>query len=119
MPPPTLTPPNAADELFPDSFRAEAFDLIPVDALGTPRAFEPVAFSLALRTSYVDAGLVPPVELITVSPSGVHERRELADIPIAVVVYPDTGGDWMITLREISHNQWWGRASFTVAGDPS
>lgn len=120
MPYPTNTRPSSpSDELFPDSFSACAFDLIPLDVTTQPRAFEPVVLSVAMRTAYVEAGLVPPVELILAAPSGRHELRELAELPLAVIFYPDEGGRWRVTLRELAHNQWWGQADVVVAGGPS
>lgn len=112
-------PPNAIEEIFPDSFRAQAFDLTLTDPLAVPRLFEPVPLAVSLRTSYVDAGLVPPLALVIASPRGVHEARELDEVPLAVVFYPDSGGRWLITLREVAHNQWWGQAAVAVPGGPS
>jgi hypothetical protein len=117
VPPPTQAPANAADELFPDNFRANALDLKPVDALGTPRAFEPVAYEVVLRSAYLDAGLVPPLELIVAAPNGVHEARELAELPLAVVYTPLGGGRHTLTLRELAHNQWWGQVFVDVEGE--
>lgn len=113
-----LRPPTPADEIFPDTFRAEAFDLIPLDATGVRRAFEPVVLSVAMRAAYLEVGLVPPLELIVATPSGQHEVRELPDVPLAVIVTPTEGGPHRVTLREVAHNQWYGVATVTIEGDP-
>lgn len=114
-----LLPPTAADEIFPDTFRAAAFDLIPLDATGVLRAFEPVVLSVAVRAAYLEAGLVPPLELIVAAPSGQHDVRELPDVPLAVIVTPTEGGPHRVTLREVAHNQWYGQATVTIEGDPA
>ncbi len=114
-----LTPSTAAEELFPDLFRAEALDLIPLDVLTAPRVFEPVALQLALRSAFVDAGLVPPLELILAAPNGRHTVRELATVPLAVLFSPDAGGIWRATVREIAHNRWWGSTDISVVGEPA
>jgi hypothetical protein len=110
-------PSNPADEIFPDTFQAEAFDLVPFDALVVRRAFEPVVLSVAMRSAYVDDGLVPPLEMILAAPSGRHEARELSELPLAVVFTPDEGGVYRVTLREMAHNQWWGSTTVTVEGE--
>lgn len=114
-----LLPPTAAVEIFDDDFQAEALDLIPLDATEAPRAFEPVVFSIAVRSQYIDRGLVPPLELVIAAPSGRHERRMIADLPIAIVHHPDEAGEYRYTLREEAHNRWWGSTTITVKGQPS
>ena len=119
MPPATLTPSTAAEEIFPDTFRAQAFALVPTDALTVPRAFEPIPLQIALMSAYVNDGLVPPLELIVAAPNGRHTLTELATVPLAVLVTPDAGGTWRVTLRELSHNRWWGSIDIAVTGDPA
>lgn len=120
MPPPETLPATGAEELFPDSFAAEAIDIAPLDVTLRPRAFEAYPFTVAVKTSprsYVDAGLVPPLELILAGPSGQHVARELADVPIAVAVTPFEAGRHRVTVREIAHNRWWGGADFDADGE--
>lgn len=114
-----LAPPNAAAEIFDDDFGAEALDLVPLDPTGIPRAFDPVVFTVAVRSTYTDRGLVPPLEFVIASPSGRHEAREIAELPIALVHTPTEGGEHRYTLREVAHNRWWGSTSVDVRGEPS
>lgn len=114
-----LLPPTAAVEIFDDDFQAEVIDLVRLDATEIVQAFESVVFSLAIRSQYIDRGLVPPLELVIAAPSGRHERREIADIPIALVHHPDEAGEYRYTLREQAHNRWWGSTTITVKGQPS
>lgn len=121
MPAPTRLPSNVAEELFPDTFGGEALDLVPLDATATAKAFEPYALTVALRARapYAAAGLIPPLELIIAAPSGRHERRELTEVPLAVVITPTEGGMHRVTLREVAHNRWWGGTSIDVDGGPA
>lgn len=114
-----LLPPTAAVEIFDDDFQAETFDLVRLDATAQPSAFEPVVFSLEMRSQYIDRGLVPPFELVIAAPSGRHERREIAEVPIALVHIPDEAGEYRYTLREQAHNRWWGTTTISVKGQPS
>lgn len=114
-----LSPSTAAEEIFGDTFRVEALDLIPLDAITPPRAFEPVALQVAVRSAYLADGLVPPLELIVAAPNGRHIVRELVGVPLAVLFTPDTGGVWRATVREVAHNRWWGSADVTVIGEPA
>jgi len=120
MPAPSLQPATGAEEMFPDDFAAEAIDIAPLDVTQVPRAFEAYPLTVAVRTSpksVVDAGLVPPFELVLAGPSGQHTTRELAEVPIAVAVTPLEAGRHRVTVREIAHNRWWGGLDFTVEGE--
>ena len=120
MPPPETLPATGAEEMFPDTFQAEVIDIAPLDVTATARAFEAYPFTVAVKTSpktYVDAGLVPPLELILASPSGAHYAQELAEVPIAVAVTPTEAGRHRVTVREIAHNRWWGGLTFDVDGE--
>lgn len=119
MPSPLLAPSNPAAELFLDSFRASAIVLTPQDAFEKVRAFEPVTLAVSLQRPYVDAGLVPPLELIIVTPNGRHSRRVLDAVPLAVVFTPEQGGPHDVTLREVAHNQWVGSVTVDILGDTS
>lgn len=114
-----LAPPTAAAEIFDDDFRVEAFDLIPLDATTMPHAFEPIVLSIAVRSTYLERGLVAPLDFVIASPSGRHERREIAELPIALVHTPVEGGAHRYTLREQAHNGWWGAIALNVRGEPS
>jgi hypothetical protein len=116
---PILAPSNPAAELFQDSFQAEALDLVPQNALERIRAFEPVTLAVQVRTAYINEGLVPPFDLIVVAPDGRHTRREIVDLPLAVIFTPDQGGEHTVTLREQVHNRWFGTTSVDVLGDPA
>ena len=119
MPLPTLSPSTAAEELFGDFFRAEAIDLVQLDVLAPPRAFEPIALQVLVSSRYLADGLVPPLELILAAPNGQHLVRELAQLPLAVLFTPTSGGTWRATLREVAHNRWWGSIDIDVIGEPA
>lgn len=115
----SLSPSTAAEEIFGDTFRAEALDLVPLDAVAVPRAFDAVALEVSLRSAYLQDGLVPPLELIVAAPNGRHVVRELTAVPLAVLFTPDAGGTWRATLREVAHNRWWGTTDVLVTGEPA
>lgn len=120
MPAPIVLPANAVEEMFPDDFGAEALTLSPLDVETTPRAFEPYPISVAIKsspTSFAKVGLMPPLEVIVAAPSGRHERRELTGLPFAVVVTPFEAGSHRVTVREISHNRWWGGVDIVAEGE--
>jgi hypothetical protein len=120
MPAPVLLPATGAEEMFPDTFGAEALDIAPLDAEAVPRAFESYPLTVAIKaspTSFAAVGLVPPFELILAAPSGAHVAQELAEVPIAVAVTPTEAGRHRVTVREIAHNRWWGGCDVDVAGE--
>lgn len=119
MPAPATVPSNTAEELWPDTFGAEALDIAPFDVTARARAFEPYPLVVTLRPTkpFTIAGLVPPLELIVAAPSGRHERTELVEVPIALVVIPSEGGTHRITVREIAHNRWYGTTEIDVDGE--
>lgn len=112
-------PSSAVDEIWPDSFGAEAFVLAPLDATARARAFEPFPFTWTIAAAYQASGAVPPFEVIVAAPSGKHVVRELFEMPVAIVVSPEEGGEHRVTLREVAHNRWWGGVTFDVDGDPA
>lgn len=119
MPAPAPVASNTAEELWPDTFGAEALDIDPLDITARARAFEPYPLTVTLRQTkpFVTAGLVPPLELVVAAPSGRHERTELVEIPIALVVIFNEGGTHRITVREIAHNRWYGTTEVDVVGE--
>jgi len=120
MPAPVLTPASAVDEMFPADVGAEALELAPLDVTAVPRAFEPYALTVAIKTSpasYVRAGIVAPIEVIVAAPSGRHERQELTGLPVAVVVTPIEAGTHRVPVREISHPRWWGGINVVAEGE--
>lgn len=112
-------PSTPAEEIFPDRFRSQAFDLVLADALSPAQAFEQVALLPALRSAFVDDGLVAPLELIVAEPNGRHTIREISATPVAVLFVPTYGGTWRVTLREQAHMRWWGNVDVSVIGEPA
>lgn len=115
-------PTNAPDLMFPDIFEQAAIILSPLDPLTPARAFESYPLTVDISTvdpAYALAGLVPPLELIIAAPSGRTTIRELPTVPRSVMLQADAGGDWLVTLREISHSRWYGNATVAVDGPAS
>jgi hypothetical protein len=112
-------PSNAAAEFWPDTFGAEALDLVPLDPTARPRAYDLYPLLVVLRPTkpFSTAGLMPPLEVIVAAPSGRHERTELVEVPIALVVTPSEGGVHRITVREIAHNRWHGTTEISADGE--
>lgn len=117
MPVPSSTAANAAEEMFPDDFRAEALDVLPFDVTVRATAFEPYALTVGLRSAFLDRGLIAPLELIVVDPEGSATVKEVGHVPFALAFVPQVGGDHRVTVREIAHMRWWGGATVTVDGE--
>lgn len=117
MPSPAIVPSNTAQELFPDSFGAKVINLIPFDPTQRARAFDPYPLTLSVRSPHDVVGLIPPLEVIVASPSGLHERQELTEIPIAISVIPSEGGRHRVTVREVAHNRWYGATVIDAEGE--
>ena len=118
MPAPVVLPSNAVAEMFLDDFAVEALVLAPLDVDARARAFEPYPLTVALAGPYVAQGLAAPFEVVFAAPSGMHERVELAELPIAIMLRAQEGGTHRVTLREIAHNRWYGTTTIEVDGDP-
>lgn len=114
-----VEPSNTASEMFGDDFGVEAIVLAPLDAGAKARAFEPFPLTVALASAYQAQGLAAPFELVFAAPSGRHERVELADLPLAIILRAQEGGTHRVTLREVAHNRWWGSTTIQVDGDPA
>lgn len=104
------------EELSPMTVGSERLALSPADPLTPPRAF--AAFDIAVDYSLCDPeGVVLPLEMVVTSPSRTRRSLYRLTAPAQLTVLPDEGGRWLVTLREVAHNQWWGRLSFDVEGD--
>lgn len=112
-------PSNTASEMFPDDFGAEVIVIAPLEADAKARAFEPFPLVVSLASAQVGNGLAPPFEVIFAAPSGTHERVELFEAPLAIMLRAQEGGTHRVTLREIAHNRWWGSTTIDVDGDPA
>ena len=119
MPAPSTLPSNTPQELWPDTFAAEALDIYPLDYTQHPRAFDPFPLVVKLRQTkpFIVSGLIPPVEVVIAAPSGEHQRTELVEVPVALVIIFGGGGTYRITVREIAHNRWFGTTEITVEGE--
>lgn len=104
------------DELSPLYVGAERIALRPADADAVPRAFDP--YIVAVDYAACDPeGVVLPLEVIVTSPSRTRRSLYRFLAPTELTVVPDEGGRWIVTLREVAHNQWWGRFAFDAVGD--
>lgn len=112
-------PSNTASEMFPDDFGAEVLILAPLEADARARSFEPFPLVVSLATAQQPNGIAPPFEVIFAAPSGRHERVELYEAPLAIMLRAQEGGPHRVTLREIAHNRWWGSITVDVDGDPA
>jgi hypothetical protein len=105
------------DEICPDYVGDDRIT-VTLDPDSTPRAFSP--FTVRINYSRCDPeGVVLPLEICLVAPSGANSecttiRTVVPDIRIFM---PREGGAHLVVVRELYHNQWWGRLRVQVAGE--
>lgn len=104
------------DELSPLSVGSERIALSPTDPLTPPRAFTPYSISVDLALCDPQ-GVVLPLEMIVTSPSRSKRTLFRRLVPVELTIHPDEGGQWIVVLREVAHNRWWGRLALDVDGD--
>jgi hypothetical protein len=104
------------EELSPMTVGSERIALTPADPSSQPRAFS--SYEIAVDLSLCEPEqVVLPLEMIVTSPTRTKRTTFRRVVPSELSVLPDEGGRWIVTLREVAHNQWWGRHVFDVAGD--
>ncbi len=104
------------DELSPLTVGAERIALRPADPDAMPRAFD--VYVLVVDYALCEPeGVMLPLEVIVTSPSDTQRTLHRFFAPTELSIFPDEGGRWLVTLREVAHNKWWGRYAFTAAGD--
>ena len=74
---------------------------------------------LAIDYGDTDEGVVLPLEVqvTTLADRRAYERVVYeSTAPAQVIVRPVEPGWWVVTVRELHHNRWWGSLSFEVVG---
>lgn len=112
------------ETLAPSAVRQPLIVLALANPLAVPSAFRSVAISVTPTAAALTAGLSLPLELSVTSPSSsrtgnqtyVHVFRRI--VPTLVSFVPKEGGAFLIRVRELQHNRWWGALLVQVAGDP-
>jgi len=116
---------SVADEISPKTLGENRLDLtldVPegLDALEfVPRAHQLISVSVSYARADPD-GLVLPLELVVVGPSGTATRQSRyfqRFAPSALTFRPREGGETLVVLRELFHNRWFGSLVFEVEGD--
>ena len=104
------------DELSPLYVGAERIAVRPSDPDAVPRAFQ--VFTMTVDYGLcAPEGVMLPLEVLVTSPSRTTQTLHRYVAPAELAIVPDEGGRWLVTIREVAHNQWWGRLAIEVEGD--
>lgn len=107
------------DELAPE-FVGEPRIVVQLDpSTPTPQAFGVVQVNFDYSGCDPE-GIRLPLEFIIQSPSASGFVREILRTlrPTERTFIPKEGGVHLVLLRELGHNQWFGKLNVTVEGDP-
>jgi hypothetical protein len=110
------------DDLSPPNVRQPLVKLELVDPFARLLAFAPVELAVSLLGEAVTVGLVAPVELTVMPPSGdvrnfyrhVFRGRR---VPETVTFPTREGGMHLVRLAEVGHNLWFGTLEVLIDGD--
>jgi hypothetical protein len=105
------------DELSPAYVRDKRINLT-LDVGARPRANSSVLVSVSYARTLPE-GVALPLVLEVQGPSHrSYVRRDYTRAaPGSVIFTPQEGGPFVVTLREVGHNRWWGSLNLTVEGE--
>ena len=111
--------------LSPPYARARVLQLKPA-TLELPRAFSPYDLDVGIDPTAGElgalaqrVGLAGEIELIVTGPSESSFFRHVyrRGLPSVVTFTPKEGGKHLVTIREVTHNKWWGSLAVEVLGE--
>lgn len=110
--------PALLDELSPRYVGEDRITLTLSQQTLTPRQFEAVTVLVDASRAQSEGGLVLPLDMIVVDPTGLPRRRAITRaVPSEVTFFPERGGEHLVMLRERDHNRWHGALRIQVEGD--
>lgn len=111
---------SSVDRIIAGDVGEELFDL---RVTSHPRGAVIATFeTVVVAVDYARAGAVGPVlplEVLvtTLADRRAHERaRHVSVAPSQVILRPTEAGEWLVVVREIAHNRWWGALRLSVVG---
>jgi hypothetical protein len=111
---------SIADEISPSTYGEDRFDLTLSAETPLPQANAVVVVNVSYEGALPE-GVVLPLELLIVGPSGLttRQRQTFRRIkPTEITFRPVEGGSHLIRLAELYHHRWFGALVLTIAGDP-
>ena len=108
------------NDLCPPSVGAPNISLQLAAAPGVPIfAHQPCRVLVSLLSDAQTSGLMLPIDLSIMSPSGKQKKYTFArSVPTSFAFVPREGGTFMVTLKERHHMRWCGVLGVVVYGDP-
>lgn len=105
------------DDLAPAYVRDKRFDLA-VEQGAKVAAGRPLLVTVSYRRALPE-GVMLPLLLEVQGPSRAsYVRREYTRVaPSSVIFTPQEGGPFVIIIREVAHNKFWGSLNVTVEGE--
>lgn len=107
------------DNFSPVYVGSDRFRVTLSDATLKPTAGQAVIFLVDYTPADPDGGPVLPLRVIIQAPTvaGFFKRIYTRLIPSEIIYFPISGGDHLVTVGELGHNQFFGTLPFKVAGD--
>jgi hypothetical protein len=105
------------DELSPAYVRDKRFDLA-VELGAKVAAGRPLLLTVSYKRALPEGVMLPLVLEVQGPSAQSYVRREYTKAaPSAIIFTPQEGGPFVVTLREVAHNRWWGSLNLTVEGE--
>jgi len=105
------------DELSPAYVREKRFDL-GLELGARPRANRSLLVTVSYDRAAPEGVMLPLVLEVQGSSAGSYLRREFTRaLPSAIIFTPLEGGPFLVTLREVGHNKWFGTLNLSVEGE--
>lgn len=106
------------DDLSPDFVGGDVIALSLREESLEPKAFGAVSLDVDYSGA-VPGGISRPLELVIQAPTKAGYVRKIFRrvIPKIVTFFPVSGGEHLVLIREVGHNQFHGKIVVDVAGD--
>lgn len=109
------------DEISPPFAGGRRITLTVSPTTGELRANRAIQIDIDYSDADSDGGVMLPMELIVRPPterSGFVRKVFRRVFPKAVTIFPLSEGTHLVTMREISHNRFFGSLFLEIEGDP-
>ena len=106
----------ALDAISPDYLRDQRFRIQVSQGMSAPRVQQGTELVFDYASAKPQGAMGPLVFEAKGTTPGSYQRRDFAIPPSTIVWIPTEPGLHQLTLREASHNRWFGVLKVTVAG---
>lgn len=110
--------PPLLEEISPETIGEDRIDLQLDDGNLQPRAGQTIVVNIDYSRCAPD-GIRLPLELVVQTPSvtGIVQRFFTRTRPTSISFRAREGGAYLVMVREVAHNRWFGRLGVQVAGE--